>query len=97
MSGAIHCRANVSGLRLKAVIGSAPAPFVRGRKLTAFSKKEEHDYARDDVIDFLAESTVGDRALADRQALVVHHRALSHFIDAPKPVAFRACAFWRVG
>lgn len=24
-------------------------PFVRGRKLTAFSKKEEHDYAREDV------------------------------------------------
>ena len=25
------------------------APFVRGKKLTAFSKKEEYDYARDDV------------------------------------------------
>src|SRR5262249_25418798 len=24
-------------------------PFVRGKKLTAFSKKEEYDYARDDV------------------------------------------------
>ena len=25
------------------------APFVRGKKLTAFSKKEEYDYAREDV------------------------------------------------
>ena len=25
------------------------APFVRGKKLTSFSKKEEYDYARDDV------------------------------------------------
>jgi len=25
------------------------APFVRGKRLTAFSKKEEYDYARDDV------------------------------------------------
>lgn len=24
-------------------------PFVRGRKLTSFSKKEEYDYAREDV------------------------------------------------
>jgi putative intracellular protease/amidase len=33
-------------------------PFVRGKKLTAFSKKEEFDYARDDVVPYELEDAL---------------------------------------
>ncbi len=38
------------------------APFVRGKKLTAFSKKEEHDYAREDVPYELEDALIAEGA-----------------------------------
>ena len=40
-------------------------PFVRGKKLTSFSKKEEYDYARDDV-PYELEDALGRRAPSTR-------------------------------